>query len=84
MPRYFFHVINGSFVPDHTGTECSTLNEVKAQAVKAASAMLDDQGLQLWETRHWDMYVCDEQNRTRLKLAFTAEDLDSGGRSPIS
>lgn len=84
MPRYFFHVINGSFVPDHTGTECSTLDDVKTAAVKAAGAMLDDQGLQLWETRHWDMYVCDEQNRTRLRLAFTAENLTSDGRSPVS
>ncbi len=37
--------------------------------------MLKDQGLKLWKTGRFYMFVADEQNKTRLKLAFDAEDL---------
>jgi hypothetical protein len=75
MPRFFFHVVNGEFMPDHDGMECPTLDDVKAQAVRAAGEMIHEQGLSVWTTGHWDMFVCDEQNKTHLKLAFTAEDM---------
>ena len=78
MPRYFFHVINGSFLPDTVGHECQTFDQAKAEAVRAAGAMLREQGLQLWKTGQWDMYVTAEQNRTLLKLSFTAESLADG------
>ena len=75
MPRYFFHVVNGGFVPDQIGTECADTDEVKALAVKSAGEMLTDQGRRLWQTGRWDMFVCDEQNKTLLKLSFDADDL---------
>jgi hypothetical protein len=75
MARYFFHVINGSFLPDTVGTECATEDAVKAAAVEAAGEMLRDQGLGLWKTGRWDMFVTDEKNKTHLKLSFTAEEL---------
>ena len=75
MPRYFFHVINGSFIPDDTGHECKDLDEAKAVAVRTAGSMLQDQAAAVWKTRHWDMFVTDDQNRTRLKLSFKAQDL---------
>jgi hypothetical protein len=37
--------------------------------------MISEQGLQLWKTGSWIMFVCDEQNRTLLKLQFDAADL---------
>lgn len=82
MPRYFFHVVNGSFMPDTVGHECASPDEVKAEAAKAAGAMIKEQGLTLWGTGSWIMFVCDEQNRTLLKLQLSAEDLTgalSGG-----
>jgi hypothetical protein len=75
MPKYFFHVVNGEFVPDLEGTECATTEDIKAQAVVVAGQMLKDQGIQLWRTRRYDMFVCDEQNKTHLKLSVQAEDL---------
>jgi hypothetical protein len=59
MPRFFFHVINGEFYPDQTGLECATPDEVKDNAVRIAGDMLKDQGLNLWKTGHYDMFVCD-------------------------
>ena len=75
MPRYYFHVVNGEFVPDREGLECSTLDEAKKQAVIIAGGMLKDQALKVWKTRHYYMFVADEQNQTCLKLAFDVEDL---------
>lgn len=83
MPRYYFHVVNGEFLPDTEGHECSSDEQVKAEAAEAAGAMIREQGLHLWKTGSWIMFVCDEQNRTLLKLQFDAEDLTgalSGGR----
>jgi len=75
MARYFFHIINGDFVPDQEGIECATADDVKAHAVRITGAMLKDQGLSLWQTGRYDMFVCDEQNKTHLRLSFHAEDL---------
>ena len=75
MARYFFNVSNCEFVPDASGTGCASAIEVKDQAVKAAGQSLRDQGLDIWKTGSWYMFVCDEKNRTILKLEFTSEDL---------
>lgn len=75
MARFFFHIVNGVFFPDHEGMECSTPEQVKDQAVRISGEMLQDQGLRLWETGRFDMFVCDAQNKTHFKLSFVAEDL---------
>lgn len=75
MPRYYFHVVNGDFFPDTEGMECATAEQIKAQAVEVAGSMLRDQGLMLWQTGRFDMFVCDEANKTHLRLSFKAEDL---------
>ena len=75
MSRFFFHVINGDFIPDNEGMECRDAAEVKARAVEIAGAMLKDQGLTLWQTGRYDMFVCDGNNKTHLRLSFHAEDL---------
>jgi hypothetical protein len=75
VPRYFFHVVNNHFIPDPTGIECATADEVKAQAVISAGSMLKEMGLDVWNTNRWYMFVTGEDNRTQLKLSFDAEDL---------
>ncbi len=84
MPRYYFHVVNGEFMPDDLGHECANDEEVKAEAARTAGAMIRDQGLKLWKTGSWSMFVCDASNHTLLKLTFEAEDLTgtlSGGKT---
>ena len=78
MPQYYFHVVNGEFLPYTEGVECPTLEEAKKQAVIAAGAMLKDQGLKLWKTKRYYMFVANEKNETCLKLAFDVEDLTDG------
>lgn len=75
MPRFFFHVVNGEFLPDTDGMECVDGDRVKSAAVKLAGDVLRDQGLKLWKTGRLDMFVVDDQNKTQLRLTFEAEDL---------
>jgi hypothetical protein len=37
--------------------------------------MIADQGDGIWKTARLDMFVCDEKQKTHLKLSFIAEDL---------
>lgn len=75
MPRFFFHVVDGDFIPDTEGVECKDGAEVKQNAVQIAGDMLADQGLKVWRTGRYDMFVVDEHNKTQLKLSFESEDL---------
>ena len=70
MARYFFHVVNGAFNPAEEGVEWANADGVKAQAAKATGEMLTDQGINIWTTKRFHIFVTDEQ-----KLAFDAEDL---------
>ena len=79
MSRYYFHVVNGEFIPDTDGLECANEDEVKAEAVRITGAMIEDQGIELWNTRRFDMFVCDDKNQTRFKLSFAIEELRRHG-----
>jgi hypothetical protein len=37
--RYFFHLANGTFVPDQEGEDCSTLERAKEFALKVAAEL---------------------------------------------
>ncbi|HEY8575567.1 MAG TPA: hypothetical protein VIL88_04420 [Devosia sp.] len=75
MARFFFHIVDGQFVPDTNGIECSTQAQVKNQAVRIAGEMIKDLGSEVWGTSRLDLFVCDDQNNTHLKLSFFAEDV---------
>src|SRR3569623_2063513 len=62
MRRYFFHVINGEVIHDLEAQECSDLDEARNHAVIGAGEMLRDQGLKVWKTRNYYMFVADENN----------------------
>ena len=40
MARFFFHVVDGQFVPDTMGIECSTQAQVKTQAIRIAGEIV--------------------------------------------
>ena len=81
MPRYYFHVVNGEFIPDSEGVECVDEDAVKAEAVRITGAMIEDQGIELWNTKHFDMFVCDDKNLTRFKLSVAVEQLRQPGEN---
>ncbi len=74
MPRYFFNVIDGKFLVDEEGTECSGMIEVRQQAIAFAGSMLRDEAGKFPSGLEWQMHVTDEAKQTVLKLTFSVEE----------
>ena len=74
MPRYFFHIDDGSLMPDQDGTELSSIEEARAEAVSLAGAALEElDGAFSTHGKQWTMHVTDEQSRLLFSLHFGAE-----------
>lgn len=74
MPRYLFHVDNGTFVPDETGTDLSNLDAARMEAVRAAGEMINDAKASFWEhLTPWVMHVTDSDHRLLFTLEFGAK-----------
>ena len=78
MPRYFFNVIDGKFLVDDTGTECSGMSQMRDQAISAAGSILRDLGGEFPKGLEWQMHVTDEAKNTVFRLRFSAEDVSAG------
>jgi hypothetical protein len=74
MPRYFFNVIDGKFLVDEEGTECSGMPEVRDQAIATAGGLLKDQAGKFPSGLEWQMHVTDEAKQTVLKITFSVEE----------
>ena len=75
MSRFFFHIVDGQFVPDAIGIECATKVQVKTHAIQIAGEMIKELASAEWKANRLDLFVCDENNNTHLKLSFLAEDI---------
>jgi hypothetical protein len=73
VPRYFFNIIDGKFLVDHEGSECSGLEEARAQAISTAGALLRDLGGTLPYKSDWQMHVTDASSMVVYKLRFSEE-----------
>ena len=82
MPRYFFDVDNGGHVPDETGAECRSLDEVRAGAVRTLTSIASEEATQ--QDRHFASVIArDEQGRAVLSTTLTLTSLrldDYAGR----
>ena len=75
MPRYFFNMIDGKFLADDTGTECSGMAEARDQAITTAGSMLRDQSSKFHNCHQWQMHVTDDAKNTVFWLRSSAEDV---------
>jgi len=73
MPRYFFHVIDGAFLVDDTGTDCANMGEVRRQAIETAGQILGDMGENFAFGTEWQMHVTDHLKQTVFRLRFSAD-----------
>jgi hypothetical protein len=74
MPRYFFHVDNGKFIPDLSGTELPDQDAARVEAVRAAGEMINDTRQSFWEhMAPWVMNVTDADKRLLFTLEFGAK-----------
>lgn len=74
MPRYFFHIDNGTFVPDRDGIELADLVAARIEAVRAAGEMINEARHSFWEHgTPWNMHVTDGDRRLLFTLQFAAK-----------
>lgn len=74
MPLYFFHVDNGTFAPDLTGSELLDLQAARVEAVRAAGDMINNTRDTFWNHKEpWSMHVTDDASRLLFTLQFNAK-----------
>lgn len=72
MPRYFFHVDDGSLEPDMVGAEMADTRAARAEAVRASGSILKDIDGNFWAGGNpWIMSVTDEQGLLLFELRFS-------------
>jgi hypothetical protein len=79
MPRFFFHVRDGSDFPDLQGTVLEDLVAARREAVRFSGALLNDKPDIFWQSGEWTMRVTDEADLTLFQLTFFATEGASGG-----
>ena len=72
MPRYFFHVHDGSSLPDDEGTELRDLYAAQEEAIRLSGELLRDMGGRFWDGAVWNLEVTDEAGRILFTLRFSA------------
>jgi hypothetical protein len=73
MPRFFFHIDDGTAIPDVEGTELNGLDDARLQAVEATGEMLKDLDGHFWKSgAPWTMHVTNEAGVLQFSLSFTA------------
>jgi len=74
MPRYFFHVYDGSSSLDQEGTELPDIYTAQAQAIRTSGEILRDMGAQFWDGAAWRLEVADARGQVLFVLRFSAEE----------
>ncbi|MBZ9863114.1 DUF6894 family protein [Mesorhizobium sp. CA12] len=74
MPVFYFHVDNGTFIPDNEGVDLPDLDAARQEAVRAAGEMINESKQSFWERMTpWIMNVTDGQNHLLFTLQFAAK-----------
>ena len=74
MPRYFFHLYDGSSAPDQDGTELPDIYTAQAQAIRTSGEILRDMGAKFWDGTDWRLEVADARGQILFILRFSAEE----------
>ncbi len=71
MPRYFFQITEGEFLPDPDGVELADLSAARRMAVDIAAERLRGSGEEFWHARHWGVEIHDESGAVLSALSVT-------------
>jgi hypothetical protein len=72
MPRYFFDLRDGDFVPDQIGTPLRDVEAARLYAVMLISGLLRDNPRKFWTGDAWKVEVRTEDGATLFTLQFLA------------
>jgi hypothetical protein len=79
MPRYFFHVEDGTNHLDEEGMELGGIDAARTHAVCYFAELLRDAPRSFWAHDDWMMRVTDETGLIFFTLHFTATNAAAGG-----
>ncbi len=71
MPRYFFHVHDGSGQPDREGVDLPDMGQVRSEAVRLTGEVLCDMDKRFWRHPEWTLTVADEIGAEVLSLRIS-------------
>ena len=74
MPRYFFDLRDGSYIPDTDGTDLADLRTARIAAVELAGILLKEGAAKFWDGLEWRIEVKDEAGLILFVLDFSATD----------
>ena len=72
MQRFFFHVHDGEYIHDGSGTALPDLDAARRHALIFASDLLKGQPDRFWQGEEWRMEVTDEWGLSLFELKFMA------------
>ena len=78
MPRFHFHVKDGTNVRDVGGSCFPDLKAAKCEAVKFAGALIHEASSDFWDMAEWRMTVTDDHGLTLFCLVFTGTESATG------
>jgi hypothetical protein len=79
MPHFYYHVLDGTSVPDRDGVELPDIDAAKVEAFRFAGAVLSD-GIDgsVWQGHPWRIVVTDgpspQGGRTYLTLTLSGQE----------
>ncbi|HYG48002.1 MAG TPA: hypothetical protein VD846_08670 [Allosphingosinicella sp.] len=84
MPRYFFHIEDGSTTHDEEGTVLENVTVAKGEAVKLAGQMICDSAGSFWDRQEWKLTAANAEGLTLFCLHFVGIDAPAamGARDP--
>jgi hypothetical protein len=74
MPRFFFHVHDGTSIRDDEGTDLPDIFAAQEEAIRLSGALLGEMGGKFWNGTEWSLEVTDEAGRLLFTLRFVAEE----------
>ncbi|HZZ33292.1 MAG TPA: hypothetical protein VFE10_15010 [Phenylobacterium sp.] len=72
MPRYFFDVRDGGYIPDPVGHDFADLEAARLHAVVLSAGLLSGNPAKFWDGEEWQLEVCDHERLILFILTFMA------------
>ena len=83
MPRYFFDLTDGDFIPDFIGKELADIDAARTEAIRLSAALLDKNTVEFWMGEERMIEGKDDCGLVLFTLAFRASDTPITRRSRL-
>jgi len=74
LPRYFFHVYDGSEQPDTEGSDLTGMDQVRSEAIRLSGGVLRDMSDRFWCHPEWALIVTEEAEVLNLQVSRHKQD----------